>query len=331
MNQPNPQPNPQSNKLSIYDLIIVGAGPAGLTASIYASRYKLANLVIGKVLGGTITLAHKVENFPGFLAISGSELGNKIIEQARALGAEILAETVGRIEKKEDGFKVLTEGGKEVEARALIIAAGTERRKLGVPGEKEYLGKGVSYCVTCDAHFFRDKVVALIGGSNAACSGAIHAADFAKKTYIIYRRDKLRADPIWVEEALANPKIEVIYDTNVKEILGDTGKVTGLRLDKPYQGADKLPLDGIFIEIGGVPVISLLAPLGVKIDESGYIEVAQEMSTNVPGVFAAGDITNISCFLQQAITACAQGAIAVASAFKFLKNQKAPRLLGGLK
>ena len=308
----------------MFDLIIVGSGPAGLTASIYASRYKLNNVVIGKVLGGTITLAHKIENFPGFKAIAGLELAEKMGEQVKALGAEIILDEVTKIEQREGDFKDFVQSGKNLVSKALIVATGTERRKLGVPGEQEYLGRGVSYCTTCDAPFFRGKTVALIGGSNAAVSGAIHAAGFAAKVYIIYRREQLRAEPIWVEEALKNPQIEVIYNTNVTEVLGDQAKVTGVKLDKPYHGKDTLALDGVFVEIGGVPLSSLLQKMGVKVTAAGHIDVDKQMRTNLEGLFVAGDFTDESVVLQQGILACAQGAVAAFAAFKYLKGSPTP-------
>ena len=306
----------------LYDVIIIGSGPAGLTASIYASRYKLSNLVIGKVPGGTIAYAHKVENFPGVPGISGVELGQRMLEQVKALEVEILAEEVVGIEKSVvDGkFKITTNTKKEFEARTLIVALGTERRKLNVPGEKEYLGKGVSYCVTCDAPLFKGKTVVLVGGSNAACSGAIHLATFAEKIYLIYRKNALRAEPVWVEEVKENPRIEVIYETNVTEVLGDGAKVTGVKLDVPYNDNSTLPASGVFVEIGGQPSSSLLPPLGVELDDDSYVKVDERMSTNIPGLFAAGDLTTKSVILQQVITACAGGAVAANSAFEYLKK-----------
>ena len=304
----------------MYDVLIIGSGPAGLTASIYASRYKLANLVIGKVLGGMMTSAHKIENYPGFTSVSGAELSQKMGEHAKALRGEILTDGVVKIEKSKTGFKVTTENGQDFEGKVLIVATGTERRKLDVSGEKEYLGRGVSYCTACDIPFFKDKIVALIGGSDAAVSGAIHATAFVKKAYIIYRREKLRAEPVWVEEVLKNPKIEVIYKTNITEILGDGTKVTGVKLDSPHQGTEKLTLDGVFIEIGGVPGTQLLKPLGVELDEGGFVKVKPDMSTNITGVFAAGDIANIAGEFQQIVTAASEGAMAAFSAFKYLKG-----------
>ena len=326
----------------MYDTIIIGSGPAGLAASIYASRYKLSNLIIGKMPGGTIAYAHKVENYPGVPDIAGVELGQKMMEQARALGGKILGENVGKIEKLgekgewgkegEMGFRTFTETGKEFEAKTLIVASGTERRKLNIPGEEEYLGKGVSYCTNCDAPFFKGKTVVLVGGANAACSGAVHLAEYAEKVYLIYRKSELRAEPVWVQEVKSNPKIEVIYGTNLTKILGKegkggregvegTGKVTKVEIDNPYKDEKILKTDGVFVEIGGVPATEFLKPMGMELDENGYIKVSGEMETSVAGLFAAGDVTDKSLILQQTITACAQGAIAGYSAFKYLKRK----------
>jgi len=330
------------------DLIIIGAGPAGLTASIYASRYRIKNLVIGKDLGGAMALASAVENYPGFERISGLDLAQKMARQAKSLGAEIVNDSVVEIKNEKlkiknynAKFKILTESGKEYEARAIILATGTRRRELGVPGEKEYLGKGVSYCATCDAAFFCGKTVAVIGGANAAVMSADHLARFAKKVYLIYRRKPLRAEPIWVERVEENPKIEIIYNTNIVRILGESEfenvksksktrlpdgqvsnleKVGGVELDNPYQGNRYLAVDGVFVEIGGVPGTALAKSLGVELDEKGFVKVNPDMETNVPGVFAAGDIANLHGELQQIVIACAEGAIAAFSAYKYLSR-----------
>jgi thioredoxin reductase (NADPH) len=357
--------------MDIYDLIIIGAGPAGLTASLYASRYRLSNLVIGKVLGGELSLAHHVCNFPGFESISGIELAEKMKTQIEKLGAKVLLREVGKIEENQKSktclpagkvknqnynskFKVYL-GEREVyEARALIVVTGSERRRLNVPGEKEYLGKGVSYCVTCDGAFFRDKIVAVIGGSDAAVSGAIHLYNFAKKVYLIYRGEELRAEPVWREEwkkIEGRGKGETIYNTNVIKILGGSelsklkiknkklkteknnqqsvsNVVGGVKLDKPYKGSDILKLDGVFVEIGGVPGTTLVQPLGVAIDETGHVVVDDEMRTNIPGLFCAGDMIDKSAKFKQAIGAMAQGARAAASVFKYLKKETAPQIKG---
>lgn len=315
----------------VYDLIIIGLGPAGLTASIYASRYKLKNLVIGEVLAGELSKASRIENLPGFVSINGLAWGEKTKEQVEKLGAKVIIGRVGRIEKKDKSFVVQTEAGEKYEAKTIIVATGSERRQLNIPGEKEYLGRGISYCTTCDAPFFRDKIVALIGGSDAAVAGAVHTAEYAKKVFIIYRRDKLRAEPIWIEEWQEREKKgqgETIYNTNITGILGDKQKVTGVKLDKPYQGKDVLDTDGVFIEIGGVPGTSLLVPLGVNLTKTGHVQVNEKMETNLPGLFCAGDMTDKSVVLVQAITAMAQGATAASSVYKYLKGEKAPQILG---
>lgn len=320
-----------------YNLIIIGSGPAGFTASIYASRYKLSNLILGEKVGGTIGLASKVENYPGFRSISGLDLMVKIEEHVKDLGAEVVYDPVTGVKKKNGDFEVLTRSGKSLLAETIIIATGTERRKLDVPGEKEYLGRGVTYCTTCDAPFFKDKVAALIGGSDSAVSGAIHTAEFAKKVYIIYRKEKLRAEPAWVEQALGNPKIEPIYNTNITKILGTKDlepkaegpdKVAAAELDHPYKGEKILKLDGVFIEIGGVPGVGIASSMGVELTEAGFIKANKQMETNVQGVFSAGDCNDRLPNFQQMTTACAEGALAAASAYKFLKQVEAPQIKG---
>ncbi len=301
------------------DVIIIGSGPAGLTASLYASRYQLTNLVIGGLLGGTITYAHKVDNFPGVSGLSGLELSQRMVAQVKALGTEIVGDNVVSVVKENENFKVVTQSQKEFSSKTIILTTGTERRKLDIPGEEQFLGKGVSYCTTCDAPFFKDKTVVLVGGSNAACSGAIHLAKFAQKIYLIYRKAALRAEPVWVGEVKNNPKIEVIYETNLTQILG-SDHVEKVTLDKPFNGQNEISAQGVFVEIGGVPSSLLADQLGVEKDNDGYIKVTPSMQTTIRGVFAAGDVTDQSIILSQAITACAQGAIAANSAFEYLKS-----------
>jgi thioredoxin reductase (NADPH) len=315
-----------------YDLIIVGAGPAGLTASIYASRYKLKNLVVGKQLGGELVLAHKIENYPGFASISGPQLCQMIGQQVERLGEPILLEDVGRIQKQEKLFTVETVAGQNFQAQTVIVATGSERRHLGVPGEKELMGKGVSYCTTCDAPFYKDKRVSVVGGSDSAVTGAIHAAEFADKVYLVYRGDQLRAEPIWLDDLKkleASGKVMVVYKTNVTEIVASPqGTVAGVKLDKPFEDKNELPVDGLFIEIGGVPGTSLVKPLGVELTEIGHVKVSETMTTNIDGLYCAGDMVDKSLVMQQAVTAMAQGAIAAGSAYKYMKGNQAPRILG---
>lgn len=202
---------------------------------------------------------------------------------------------------------------------------------MNIPGEKEYLGKGVSYCTTCDAPFFKGKIVALIGGSDAAVSGAVHIAEYAKKVYLIYRKDELRAEPSWIAEwqkIEQGGKGETIYKTNITQILGGPEVVKAVKLDKPYKSSDILETDGVFIEVGGVPGTSLVQSLGAKLDKQGYIVVGDDMTTNIPGLFCSGDMVNRSAGFKQAIWAMAQGARAAASAYEFVKKESVPMLMG---
>ena len=318
---------------NLYDIIIIGVGPAGLTASIYASRYKLSNLVIGKKVGGELGLASKVENYPGIISIPGLDLATKMKEQAEELGATVMLKEAGKIVplSSGQGFTVEINEQEKYQAKTVIVATGSERRRLNIHGEKEYVGRGISYCTTCDAPFFRDKTVALIGGSDSAISGAVHTAEYAKKVYVIYRKDQLRAEPIWIDEwnkICQKAQGENIYNTNITEILGDGTRVTGVKLDKPYQDKDTLIVDGVFIEIGGVPGTTLVQPLGVKLTDTGHVVTSDNMETNILGLFCAGDMIDKSKTMQQAITAMAQGAIAAASAYKYLKKEQAPQIKG---
>lgn len=296
----------------MYDIIIIGGGIGGFSAGIYAARFKLKTLLIGEVQGGMIMLAHKLENWPGTKAISGIELMNNVIEQAKALGVEIKQGTVEKAEKVGKTFKVFTKN-ETFEAKALILATGTEKRKLGVPGEKEYIGKGVSYCATCDAAFFADKTVGVVGGSDSAAWAAMVVSSYAKKVYIIYRKDAMRAEPIHVEKLKKNPKIEFMFNANVTKIIGEQ-MMTAVELE----GNKTLPLDGLFVEVGSVPVVNLAEGLGVSLCEMDYIHADKEQKTNVPGIFAVGDVTDTP--MRQAITAAGQGAIAAKSAYDFIKN-----------
>lgn len=304
-----------------FDLVIIGAGPAGLSASIYASRYRVKHVIVGGMIGGAMSTAAWVENYPGFERIRGIELSQKMADQAKNLGAEIVVSEVGKIEKTSEGFLVKTSGKGNFATRTLLLATGTQRRKLGISGEDEYVGKGVSYCTTCDGAFFKNKTVVVIGGANAAVMGAIHLSEFASKVYLVYRKKPLRAEPIWVERAVRNPKIEIIYEKNVTEIVGDGSRVSGIKLDAPHDGKNEISLDGVFVEIGGVPGVDLIKPLGVNLDEKGYVKTSPDMSSNVEGLWAAGDIADVSGEFQQIVMAVAEGARAALSIYQFIKKQ----------
>ena len=298
----------------VYDVVIVGTGPAGLGAGIYAGRYMMKTLVVGELPGGTIAEAHKVCNFPTYKEISGMELSQKMMEQVREIGVDIKLERVEEISKSEGVFEVRTSRN-SYRARSVIIATGSKKRKLEIKGEDEFLGKGVSYCATCDAGFFKDKVVAVVGGGDAALTAALLLAEYAKKVYIVYRKEKFfRAEPSWIKQVELNEKIEPVFNSTIKEILGGE-KVEKILLDS----GKELDVDGVFVEIGLIPITALAEGLGVELEE-GHIKVNKKMETNVEGVYAAGDITNGP--LKQAITAAADGAIAATSAYNYVSEKK---------
>ncbi len=297
-----------------YDCIVIGAGPAGLSAGIYLRRYRMNCLIISKDIGGYANEAHKIENYPGFPSISGIELMLKFKEHFESLGGSIIQKEAIGISKGKDGYSVQLSDSC-YNAKTLIIAAGTKRRKLNIKGEDEFLGKGVSYCATCDAFFFKDKVVGVVGGNDSAASAAVLLAQHAKKVYIIYRKEKVRAEPHWLELIDNDPKIEVISNTVIKEIKGDM-KLSSVALDS----GKKLELDGLFVEIGSVPTTDIAKSIGIELSEGHYIKVGSNQETSVSGIFAAGDITDSSDRFRQIITACSEGAIAAQSAFNLIKK-----------
>ncbi|MFH1559051.1 MAG: FAD-dependent oxidoreductase [Patescibacteria group bacterium] len=310
-------------RTKIYDTIIIGAGPAALSASIYASRYFLNHLVIGKTLGGTMANAYKIENYPGIDSISGAEMAEKMKAQAQKLNAKIIHEEVKRIKKNQKQIFELTISGQSqapILSHSIILAIGMQRRELNIPGEKEFMGHGVSYCSTCDAAFFKDKTVVVVGGANAAAMAAIHLAQYAAKVYLIYRGPALKGEPAWNQRVIDHPKIQTIFNTNITKISG-ASQVEQVSLDKKYQERDKINCQGVFIEIGLIPSTSLARHLGVKLTQNGFIDVNPAGQTNVPGVLAAGDITNGSNNFRQIVTAVSEGAITAKSAFD-LKAQR---------
>jgi thioredoxin reductase (NADPH) len=301
-----------------YDVIIIGGGPAGLSAGIYTSRARLSSLLIEMgVVGGRITDAELVENYPGFAeGISGAELGQLMQQQAAKYGLNIITAEVTGIEIKTKKKVVRTTKG-DFNAKAVIIAIGSERGKLGIPGERELTGKGVSYCATCDAPFFKQKPVAVVGGGNAAISEALHLAKFASKVIVIHRRDRLRATRIMEEKARAEPRIEFLWNTVVTKIDGkDTVKRLKLRQVK---ASEEFTLDvaGLFIAVGLKPSANFLKGV-LPLDRAGYIITNDRMETKMPGIFAAGDIRQHSP--RQAITAAGDGATAAIFAERFLSQ-----------
>jgi len=304
---------------NIFDVAIVGSGPAGYSASVYASRYNLRNVVFGKLPGGTISEAHKVCNYLAFEEITGLELSDRFSSHAKNFGAEIQNKSVVDIKKVGDIFKIYTESDNIFEAKSVILATGTKRKKLAIPDEDKYIGKGVSYCATCDSNFFKEKMVAVVGGSNAATTAALLLSEVATHVYIIYRKDSLRGDQKWVEAVLQNKKIEVIYNTLVIGLKGN-GKLEGITLDTEFNRGKLLKVDGLFIEIGSEPNGDLPLKLGLKTDEVGYIKTKEDQSTNIEGIWAAGDMTTNSNRFQQVVTAVSEGAIAANSVYQYLKT-----------
>jgi len=303
----------------VYDVIIIGGGPAGLSAGLYAARARLATLLIEKgILGGQIANAELVENYPGFPdGISGFELGQLMHQQATKYGLETVAAEVIGIELGEAGKTVKTTEGQYV-AKALILAGGAEPNRLGVPGEEEFLGKGVSYCATCDGPLFKGQVVAAVGGGDSAVEEGIFLTRFASRVILIHRRNRLRASKLLQERAFANPKMEFLWDTVVEEIFGEE-LVKGLKLRNVKTGQRSiLAVSGVFIYVGLHPSTDYLRGL-LPLDEEGRIPTDEQMQTEIPGVFAAGDIRRNSP--RQAITAAGDGATAALSAEKFLSQQ----------
>jgi len=304
-----------------YDLIIVGSGPAGYTAGIYATRFNMKTILIGKESGGQVSESYRIENYPGFSMIKGMDLATKFKEHVESLGVETIDFLeVAEIEKNENGFNVKTENGIGYFGRTLIFATGAKKRKLGLLNEDSFRGRGVSYCATCDGAFFKDKTVSVIGGGDSAVASALLLSEYAKKVYLIYRREKkkMRAMPVWIERAENNKKIEMIFESVPKELKGEK-KLESVILDQNGKNVE-IKLDGLFIEIGTDPESDLAKKLGVSVDAKGYIKVNEDMSTDVPGIFAAGDVTMGSNMLAQIVTACAEGAIAAESAYKYFKK-----------
>jgi len=304
----------------MYDLIIIGAGPAGLAASIYASRYKLNHLVISEEIGGQALEAWSVENYPGCEKIPGRELMEKFRAQAENLGGEIIQSAANSVKKTNGGFEIFTGDGKNYKSQSIILALGMKPRKLNIPGEEKFIGKGVSYCATCDGAFFKNKNAAVIGGGDAAATAAFQLAEFAGKIYILYLTGSLIINPAWLEKIRSNIKIELVECAKIAEITGEA-KVSGISYE--FGGELKnIAVDGAFVEIGSVPGVVLAKELGVKTDEQDYIVIDQAQATDIENVYAAGDVTTGSNKFRQIITAAAEGAVAAGSAYKKLKLGK---------
>ncbi len=303
-----------------YDVAIVGGGPAGLSAAIYAARGGLKTVIFEKALiGGQITVTAEVENYPGFEeSVSGFDIVEKMQKQAEKFDAEIKIEEVKAIGL--GGLCKIVETNKATyRVKSVIIATGAHPRKLAVPGEEKYTGRGVSYCATCDGALYRDKVVAVVGGGDSAVEEAMFLTKFASKVYIIHRRDQLRAVKILQERVFTNKKIEIIWDSVVQEIQGGDFVEKVLLYNKKTKKNSELPLDGVFIFVGIIPS-SELVESRVDFDEQNFIKTDETMHTEIPGVYAAGDVTHK--VLRQIITAGSDGATAAFSAEKWIEENQ---------
>ncbi|MFF2877121.1 thioredoxin-disulfide reductase [Gottfriedia sp. NPDC057991] len=304
----------------IYDVIIIGAGPAGMTAAVYTSRANLSTLMMERgIPGGQMANTEEIENYPGFDSILGPDLSNKMFDHAKKFGAEY---AYGDIKEIIDGkeYKTIVAGKKEYKTRAIIISTGAEYKKIGVPGEQELGGRGVSYCAVCDGAFFKDKELVVIGGGDSAVEEGVYLTRYASKVTIVHRRDQLRAQKILQDRAFSNEKISFIWNSTIKEVNGTDGKVSSVTLVDTKNGEEsEFKTDGVFIYIGMLPLTKPFLSLGIT-NENGYIETNDVMETRVPGIFAAGDVREKT--LRQVVTATGDGSIAAQAVQHYIEELK---------
>ncbi|MBO1882400.1 thioredoxin-disulfide reductase [Lactobacillus helveticus] len=301
-----------------YDLVVIGAGPGGMTAAMYGARANLKVAMIDRgVYGGQMNNTAEVENYPGFPSIMGPDLGEKMYKSATKQGVEFVYGDVQKIEL--DGQKrIVKMDPEDITAKAVIIATGSTNRKLGIPGEEEYSGRGVSYCAVCDGAFFKDENVAVVGGGNSAISEGLYLANLAKDVDVIHRRDQLRAERVLQTRAFKNPKMEFTWDSVPVEIVGDENKVTGIKVHNKKTDEDKvIDASGVFIYIGNVPNSEPFKELKIT-DDQGWIITNDQMETTVPGIYAVGDVRQKK--LRQIVTAVGEGGIAGQNAFEYISE-----------
>ncbi|MBU9722233.1 MULTISPECIES: thioredoxin-disulfide reductase [Bacillaceae] len=302
----------------IYDVAIIGAGPAGMTAAVYTSRANLTTVMIERGMpGGQMANTEDVENYPGYDSILGPDLSNKMFEHSKKFGAEY---AYGDVKEIIDGkaYKRVVTGNGEYKARSVIITTGAKYKHLGVPGEEELSGRGVSYCAVCDGAFFKERELVVVGGGDSAVEEAVYLTRFASKVTIVHRRDELRAQKILQDRAFANDKVEFIWSHVVKEINGKDGKVASVTLESTKDGSVKeFKTDGVFVYIGMLPINEPFLNLGIT-NADGYVETNDEMETKIPGIFAAGDIREKT--LRQIVTATGDGSIAGQNAQHYVES-----------
>ena len=304
-----------------YDVIVIGAGPGGMTAALYASRANLKVAMLDRgVYGGQMNNTAEVENYTGFKSILGPDLAEQMYQSSIQFGADFVYGNVEKVTVDEDGIKHVKTDSGELEAPAIVIATGSQYRKLGIPGEDEYSGKGVSYCAVCDGAFYRGKNVTTVGGGDSAVEESEYLAKLVNSVNIVHRRDQLRAQKILQDRAFANDKIGFTWNTIVTEIVGDGKKVTGVKTHNKETNEDRLvPTDGVFIYIGNVPMTEPFKDLGIT-NEQGWVITDDEMKTSVPGVFAVGDVRDKK--LRQITTAVGDGGIAGQGVFSYIESLK---------
>ena len=319
----------------MYDLITIGGGVAAFAAAIYAGRLQLKTLLVGEKVGGTIMLTDEIANYPGFKKITGMELFLRIKEHAQDYDIEVLEERAESIERQTGlvrnstdvpepadrrnsngavGFEVVTKD-ERLKTKTVIIATGTHLRKLNVPGEAEFANRGVHYCALCDGALYKNRVIGVVGGSDSAATEALLLSEYAEKVFIIYRKEKIRAEPVTAQRVDRNKKIEIINNTNVIEMKGDKF-LHSVILDKPYKGSNELKLDALFIQVGQIPLSDLAAAAGVATNEKKEIIINRDCETNIPGIFACGDV--VDGRFKQAITGVAQAVTAAHSAYEYV-------------
>ncbi|MBI4218579.1 MAG: FAD-dependent oxidoreductase [Chloroflexi bacterium] len=314
---------------SRYDVMIGGQGAAAYAAALYAARYQIKPVVVGEEFGGETAIGGSIENYPGYVDIDGFDLMTKFRDQALKYEVPIVGANVERITKQDGEFLSELSDGSRIRSTAVILAIGRERRKLGLPHEEEWIGKGVSYCSTCDAPLYKGrKAVAVVGGGNAAVEGAILLSKYAKDVYLVYRREKFfRPEPINIRLLNERENLHQVMGTEVVELIGDDeAGLKAIRLSRPFEGKDTYEVDGIFVEIGADPRAEIPQALKVELNaETNEVHVDKMMRTNVPGLFAAGDLTDASGPLKQTVTAAAQGAIAALGAYQYVSEHRSAK------
>ena len=304
-----------------YDVIIIGAGPGGMTTALYASRANLKVVMLDRgAYGGNLNNTASIVNYSGFKDVQGPELAEKMYQGATQFGAEYAYGTVTKVEVDGANKKVTTDMGETYVAPVVVIGTGSDHRKLGVPGEEEFGGRGVSYCAVCDGAFFKGKHLVVVGGGDSAVEEGLYLTQLASKVTVLVRRGELRAQPMLQDEAKKNPKMEFVFNTSVTEIMGDDVKVTGVITHNNETGEDgELAADGVFIYVGNIPLTKPFADLGI-LDDQGWVKTDTVMRTSIPGIYAIGDVRETP--LRQIATAVGDGAIAGQQVYQYIKSQE---------